>query len=72
MANRQKLKHQVELWLKRTGLTQARFGKMVMVPQATVNGWMSGAKPHDIYLRKIKEVAPECPIYAEWKAQLSA
>lgn len=58
-------------WLKDEGLTQDEWARLLDVHVMTVYFWLHGdAKPHNIYLDRIKERTPKCPMLREfgWNA----
>ena len=56
------LKEKMEAWFEAKSLNQEKLAELVDVPQATVSGWVNGARPHRPYLRMLREAVPDCPI----------
>lgn len=53
-------------WLKRSGLTQRSWAELLGVGEMTVYFWLKRrARPHGIYLDRIRERTPDCPILRE-------
>jgi DNA-binding transcriptional regulator YiaG len=50
-------------WLKRENLSQASWARKLGVSHMTVFFWIhNGVVPHEIYLDRIRERTPKCPL----------
>lgn len=50
-----KLKSQIKLYLKETGMTASQLAKKADVPKQSLSGWLAGSNPRDV--RQVKRVA---------------
>ena len=66
-----KIDNKMAAWLKKHGLKQTQFARMLGVGHMTVWYWLHGTDPHEAYLRLIREKFPDCPILSRQNAFVS-
>lgn len=52
----------VQSWLKAKGWTQKEWAEKLNIDSMTVYNWIRGAIPHAVYLDRVKERTPDCPL----------
>jgi hypothetical protein len=74
MATKHKARRRVKTlrWLKDTKRTQDGWAQELGVDDMTVYFWLhKGTKPQPLYLDRIRERTPECPILLEYAPRSS-